>query len=95
MGQRSGREARHDLHRCDIAVKHVTEVAGQTHGRVRADSAPLAHDVVDSRRRHVKRLCERVHGQASGQQLLALAQRIQADIFRRFAVELEIEPNVL
>lgn len=35
------------------------------------------------------------YGQASGQQLLALAQRIQADIFRRFAVELEIEPNVL
>ncbi|MNF29152.1 UDP-N-acetylenolpyruvoylglucosamine reductase [compost metagenome] len=35
------------------------------------------------------------YGQATGQQLLALAQRIQADIFRRFAVELEIEPNVL
>jgi UDP-N-acetylmuramate dehydrogenase len=35
------------------------------------------------------------YGQASGQQLLALAQRIQADIFRRFAVDLEIEPNVL
>jgi UDP-N-acetylmuramate dehydrogenase len=35
------------------------------------------------------------YGQASGQQLLALAQRIQADIARRFAVALEIEPNVL
>ena len=35
------------------------------------------------------------YGQATGQQLLALAQRIQADIFRRFAVDLEIEPNVL
>jgi UDP-N-acetylmuramate dehydrogenase len=35
------------------------------------------------------------YGQASGQQLLALAQRIQEDIFRRFAVDLEIEPNVL
>jgi UDP-N-acetylmuramate dehydrogenase len=35
------------------------------------------------------------YGQASGQQLLALAQRIQADILQRFAVDLEIEPNVL
>ncbi|MDT4869582.1 UDP-N-acetylenolpyruvoylglucosamine reductase [compost metagenome] len=35
------------------------------------------------------------YGQATGQQLLALAQRIQADIFQRFAVELEIEPIVL
>ncbi|MDP2243638.1 UDP-N-acetylmuramate dehydrogenase [Pseudomonas sp.] len=35
------------------------------------------------------------YGQATGQQLLALAQRIQADIFQRFAVDLEIEPNVL
>ena len=35
------------------------------------------------------------YGQATGQQLLALAQRIQADVFRRFAVDLEIEPNVL
>ena len=35
------------------------------------------------------------HGQASGQQLLALAQRIQADIRQRFAVDLEIEPRVL
>lgn len=35
------------------------------------------------------------YGQASGQQLLALAQRIQADIAQRFAVALEIEPNVL
>lgn len=35
------------------------------------------------------------YGQASGQQLLALAQRIQADIAQRFAVVLEIEPNVL
>jgi UDP-N-acetylmuramate dehydrogenase len=35
------------------------------------------------------------YGQATGQQLLALAQRIQADVLRRFAVELEIEPNVL
>ncbi|MDH1261523.1 UDP-N-acetylmuramate dehydrogenase [Pseudomonas sp. GD03944] len=35
------------------------------------------------------------YGQASGQQLLALAQRIQADIAQRFGVALEIEPNVL
>lgn len=35
------------------------------------------------------------YGQASGRQLLALAQRIQADIFQRFAIDLEIEPNVL
>lgn len=35
------------------------------------------------------------YGQASGQQLLALARRIQADIAQRFAVVLEIEPNVL
>ncbi len=35
------------------------------------------------------------YGAASGQQLLALAQRIQADIFQRFGVELEMEPNVL
>ncbi|MCE5362964.1 UDP-N-acetylmuramate dehydrogenase [Pseudomonas anguilliseptica] len=35
------------------------------------------------------------YGAASGAQLLALAQRIQADIVQRFAVELEIEPNVL
>ena len=35
------------------------------------------------------------YGQATGGQLLALAQRIQADIARRFAVELEMEPNLL
>ncbi|UTW08391.1 UDP-N-acetylmuramate dehydrogenase [Pseudomonas benzenivorans] len=35
------------------------------------------------------------YGQASGQQLLSLARRIQADIAERFAVTLEIEPNVL
>lgn len=35
------------------------------------------------------------YGAATGEQLLALAQRIQADIHQRFAVELEIEPNVL
>lgn len=35
------------------------------------------------------------HGSASGEQLLALARRIQADIRGRFGVELEIEPNVL
>jgi UDP-N-acetylmuramate dehydrogenase len=35
------------------------------------------------------------YGQATGAQLLALARRIQADIARRFALELEIEPNVL
>lgn len=35
------------------------------------------------------------YGEASGQQLLALAQRIQADVAQRFAVTLEIEPNVL
>ncbi|WP_454255766.1 UDP-N-acetylmuramate dehydrogenase [Pseudomonas sp. Marseille-Q8238] len=35
------------------------------------------------------------YGQASGAQLLELARRIQADIASRFAVQLEIEPNVL
>lgn len=35
------------------------------------------------------------YGAASGAQLLALARRIQADIAERFAVVLEIEPNVL
>jgi len=35
------------------------------------------------------------YGSATGAQLLALARRIQADIAQRFAVELEIEPNVL
>ena len=35
------------------------------------------------------------YGQATGAQLLQLAQRIQADIRARFGVELEIEPNVL
>ncbi|SFP50226.1 UDP-N-acetylmuramate dehydrogenase [Ectopseudomonas composti] len=35
------------------------------------------------------------YGQATGTQLLQLAQRIQADIRARFGVELEIEPNVL
>ncbi|WP_439888159.1 UDP-N-acetylmuramate dehydrogenase [Pseudomonas sp. MBLB4123] len=35
------------------------------------------------------------YGQATGLQLLALARRIQADIVERFAVILEIEPNVL
>ena len=35
------------------------------------------------------------YGTASGAQLLALAQRIRADIERRFGVLLEIEPNVL
>jgi UDP-N-acetylmuramate dehydrogenase len=33
------------------------------------------------------------YGQATGLQLLALAQRIQADIASRFGVELEMEPN--
>ena len=35
------------------------------------------------------------YGHATGQQLLGLAQRIQADIAERFGVSLEIEPNVL
>jgi UDP-N-acetylmuramate dehydrogenase len=35
------------------------------------------------------------YGAATGAQLLNLARRIQADIAERFAVELEIEPNVL
>lgn len=35
------------------------------------------------------------YGKATGAQLLALAQRIQQDIFQRFAVSLEIEPNLL
>lgn len=34
------------------------------------------------------------YGAATGLQLLALAQRIQADIAQRFAVQLEMEPNV-
>lgn len=34
------------------------------------------------------------HGQASGAQLHELAQQIQADIFERFGVELEMEPNL-
>ncbi|TLP55013.1 MULTISPECIES: UDP-N-acetylmuramate dehydrogenase [Pseudomonas] len=34
------------------------------------------------------------YGQASGAQLHALAQRIQADIFERFGVTLEMEPNL-
>ncbi|MBV4500942.1 MULTISPECIES: UDP-N-acetylmuramate dehydrogenase [Pseudomonas] len=34
------------------------------------------------------------YGQASGAQLHALAQKIQADIFARFGVELEMEPNL-
>jgi len=33
------------------------------------------------------------HGSATGQQLYALAQRIQKDIAERFNVELEMEPN--
>lgn len=35
------------------------------------------------------------YGQATGEQLLQLAQRIQADLLERFGVPLEIEPNVL
>ena len=35
------------------------------------------------------------YGTATGEQLLALARRIQADVLERFGVELEIEPNVL
>ena len=35
------------------------------------------------------------YGKATGAQLLQLAQRIQSDVFERFGVELEIEPNVL
>lgn len=34
------------------------------------------------------------YGQASGAQLHDLARRIQADIFERFGVELEMEPNL-
>ena len=34
------------------------------------------------------------HGAASGRELLALAQRIQADILQRFGVLLEMEPNL-
>ncbi|KIH84523.1 UDP-N-acetylmuramate dehydrogenase [Pseudomonas batumici] len=34
------------------------------------------------------------YGTASGQQLLALARRIQADILQRFSVALEMEPNL-
>lgn len=35
------------------------------------------------------------HGEATGQQLLDLAQRIQADVAERFGVVLEMEPNLL
>ena len=35
------------------------------------------------------------YGNATGEQLLALAQRIQADILARFGVALEMEPNLL
>lgn len=35
------------------------------------------------------------YGSASGEQLLALARRIQTDIFQRFGVELEMEPNLI
>jgi len=35
------------------------------------------------------------HGLATGEQLLDLARRIQADVLERFGVSLEIEPNVL
>lgn len=35
------------------------------------------------------------YGHASGQQILALAAQIQADIQQRYGVELEIEPNVI
>ena len=35
------------------------------------------------------------HGQATGEQLLGLARRIQADVLERFDVCPEIEPNVL
>jgi len=34
------------------------------------------------------------YGQASGAQVHALAQRIQADILERFGVALEMEPNL-
>lgn len=34
------------------------------------------------------------HGQASGSQMHELARKIQADIFKRFGVELEMEPNL-
>ncbi|BAP40707.1 UDP-N-acetylmuramate dehydrogenase [Pseudomonas sp. 21LCFQ02] len=34
------------------------------------------------------------YGQASGLELLRLAQRIQADVLERFGVELEMEPNL-
>ncbi len=35
------------------------------------------------------------YGQATGQQILQLAEKIQADILERFGVRLEIEPNVV
>ena len=35
------------------------------------------------------------YGQATGQQILRLAEKIQADILERFGVRLEIEPNVV
>ena len=35
------------------------------------------------------------YGQATGQQILHLAEKIQADILERFGVRLEIEPNVV
>ena len=45
---------------------------------------------------HVKQALVLVnHGAATGQQILELAAQIQADIYQRFAVALEIEPNVI
>lgn len=35
------------------------------------------------------------YGTATGQQILALAAQIQADVLQRYGVELEIEPNVI
>ena len=35
------------------------------------------------------------YGTATGKQILELARQIQADILQRFAVELEIEPNII
>ena len=35
------------------------------------------------------------YGQATGQQILQLSEKIQADILKRFGVKLEIEPNVV
>ncbi|QLF93032.1 UDP-N-acetylmuramate dehydrogenase [Pseudomonas sp. ABC1] len=44
---------------------------------------------------HLQALVLVNHGQATGEQVIALARRIQGDIAQRFGVELEMEPNII